>query len=261
VTVPLKQRVYDALHGVPGRRGLTLTQQVIVLAIMTGVAIGVVSTEPELSPRVEHFLDKAELVVGAIFLAEYIARLWCAGTDPQFQGLRGRLMYVRRPLQVIDLIALVPFFVGLLGSDLFVLRVIRVFRIVVLTKMVRYSPAMRLVLHSIFLRRYELFFAACLGGVMILVSSAAMYLAEGGLQPRAFGSIARAMWWSVVTLTTLGYGDVVPQTPIGRVIAGITAVAGIVMIAMPTGILAAAFSDGFALARKQGEGEKEDRAG
>jgi len=73
---------------------------------------------------------------------------------------------------------------------------------------------------------------------------------EGEAQPKVFGSILRAMWWSVITLTTVGYGDVYPITPLGKVFAAMTAVAGIGMIAMPTGILAASFSEGFARLRR-----------
>ena len=144
----VKLKVYEALHGAPQHRGMTLTQKLLVTTILAGVLIGIVSTEPELSPHAEGFLDKAELVVGAIFLLEYFARLWSVGIEPRFRGLRGRLAYVARPFQVIDLLALIPFFIGVLGSEAFVLRVIRVFRIIVLAKMVRYSPAMRLVLHA-----------------------------------------------------------------------------------------------------------------
>jgi voltage-gated potassium channel len=79
---------------------------------------------------------------------------------------------------------------------------------------------------------------------LLLISSTFLYLVEGDAQPEAFGSIPRAMWWSIATLTTVGYGDVIPVTALGRVFSGVTAIIGIGLIAMPTGILAAAFSDG-----------------
>jgi voltage-gated potassium channel len=91
-----------------------------------------------------------------------------------------------------------------------------------------------------------------IAGMLILTAATLLYFVEGGVQPQAFGSIPRAMWWSVVTLTTVGYGDTAPITPVGRVLAALTCVGGIGLIAMPTGILAAAFSDAM---RRKAEGE------
>ena len=244
-----KVLVYEALHGGPATRGMTPTQKGLVLTIFAGVGLAIVETEPDLSDHARFVLDIAECGVGGIFLAEYLARLWCVGLEPEHRGVSGRLRYLCHPVVILDLIALVPFFLGILGAESLVLRLVRVLRIFALAKMVRYSAAIRLVLRSLVSRRYELAFAVCLAGMMILISSAALYVVEGDRQPKAFGSILRSMWWAVVTLTTVGYGDVVPQTPLGKVLAGITALGGIGMIALPTGILAAAFSDGFASAR------------
>ena len=93
-------------------------------------------------------------------------------------------------------------------------------------------------------RRDELILSLVAGLSLIVVAATALYLAEGGVQPEKFGSIPRALWWSVATMTTIGYGDVYPITPLGKVLASVTAILSIGLIAMPTGILAAAFSDG-----------------
>ncbi len=94
-------------------------------------------------------------------------------------------------------------------------------------------------------RAYELWLSLVFSAALLLVSSAFLYLIEGGIQPEAFGSIPRAMWWSVATLTTVGYGDVYPVTAVGRFFGALTAIIGIGLIAMPTGILASAFSEAF----------------
>ncbi|MGI8561876.1 MAG: potassium channel family protein, partial [Luteimonas sp.] len=143
----------------------------------------------------------------------------------------------------------IPFLLGLFGSETLLLRLIRLMRLLALTKLARYSTAIRLVIESIHSRRFELGFTVLLAACVILISSAALYVVEGEIQPAAFGSIPRAAWWSVATLTTVGYGDLVPLTPIGKFFASLTAFAGIGLIAMPTGILAAGFSDAFAKAR------------
>lgn len=242
-----RHRAYAALYGYG--EGLTRTQRLLFATILFAVAIAVVGTEPELPPAVRAFVDGAEWVVGVIFLVEYGTRIWCAGVLPQFRGFRGRLRYVTQPLLVLDLLALLPFFLGALGGESLVLRVIRVLRLLALTKLVRYSEAMRVVLGALVERRFELLFAVTLALLMLLFSSAALYVLEGEAQPKTFGSILRSMWWSVITLTTVGYGDVYPITPLGKVFAAFTAVAGIGMIAMPTGILAASFSEGFSRLR------------
>lgn len=244
--------IYRQLHG-DGAAGLTVTQRVLVVAIIAAVVTTVLDTEPTLPERVHEALRIMEAILAATFSVEYVLRVWSAGADPSFAGWRGRVRYVRQPLVIVDLLALLPFILGLLGAETLVLRSLRVLRLLALTKLVRYSDAMRVVLSSIIDRRYELLFALMIAGLMLLVSSTALYLVEGEAQPKAFGSILRSMWWSVVTLTTVGYGDVVPITPLGKVCAAVTALAGIGMIAMPTGILAAAFSDGFSRARQAGK--------
>jgi voltage-gated potassium channel len=243
----LKLRMYAALHS--SDETLTKTQRFLLLAIVSAVVLAIVGTEPTLPPRVDDLIELVEVGFGVLFTVEYVLRVWSIDADAQFSGIRGRLRYMRQPLVIIDFLALLPFLFGLIGGESLILRSIRVLRLLALTKLFRYSEAMRVVMGALYERRHELVFAFALSTLMILLSSAALYAAEGVRQPEAFGSIPRAMWWAIATLTTVGYGDVVPVTPIGKVLAALTAISGIGMIAMPTGILAASFSDGFARAR------------
>jgi voltage-gated potassium channel len=119
----------------------------------------------------------------------------------------------------------------------------RVLRLVRLAKLGRLSRAWNDIVSAVHSRRDELLLTLGLAFILILFSSTLMYWAEGGVQPDKFGSIPRSFWWAVVTLTTVGYGDVYPITPLGEFCAGLVAIAGIGVIALPTGILAAAFSD------------------
>lgn len=244
----LQSRIYFAMHG-DGHPGLTVFQRILVGVILASVAVAVLSTEPVVRAVAEPGLSWLELGFGTAFLAEYLTRVWSAGALPQFRGALGRLRYMRQPLSLVDLFALIPFLVGLFGTETLVLRLIRLLRLLTLTKLARYSTAIRLVFESLLQRRFELGFTVLLAGFVILLSSAALYVVEGSNQPEAFGSIPRAAWWSVATLTTVGYGDLVPMTPLGKFFASLTAFAGVGLIAMPTGILAAGFSDAFAKAR------------
>lgn len=132
---------------------------------------------------------------------------------------------------------------------MFLLRLLRLLRLVRLAKLGRYSLAIGAIGDALRDRRYELGASVAIAIVLLLVTSSLLYVVEGEVQPETFGSIPRAMWWSIATLTTVGYGDVVPITALGRTLAGATALLGIGLVALPTGILAAAFSD--ALARRR----------
>jgi voltage-gated potassium channel len=134
-------------------------------------------------------------------------------------------------------------FLTFFGNETSILRLFRLIRILSLAKLGRYSSAIRAMAEAVKSRRYELLMSLAIAGMLLLTSSTLLYIVEGDAQPATFGSIPRAMWWSIATLTTVGYGDVIPVTVVGRVLAGLTAITGIGLIAMPTGILAAAFSD------------------
>jgi voltage-gated potassium channel len=124
-------------------------------------------------------------------------------------------------------------------------------RLVRLARIGRFSRALNLVFEAIRSRGTELLMAIGIAFALMLAAATLLYIVEGPVQPEAFGSIPRAMWWAVATLTTVGYGDVVPVTPLGRVLAAVTALAGIGFIALPTGILASAFTDALRRARDE----------
>ena len=151
------------------------------------------------------------------------------------------------------MLVMLRFLLPLLGLEAALLRMIRIVRLVRLARLGRYSLALQMIGAAVTDRRYELGVSVIIASGLMLLSSTALYLAEGAHQPENFGSIPRAMWWSVATLTTVGYGDIVPVTVTGRIFAAVTALTGIGIIAIPTGILAGAFSD--ALRRARGRGD------
>ena len=184
-------------------------------------------------------------------------RLWTSAENPRYGGgWRGYLRYALSPAALVDLLAVSALFLMIYGSQTAILRLFRLVRILSIAKLGRFSKAIHAIGDAIRSRRYELLMSLMIATVLLLVSSTLLYIIEGDNQPQAFGSIPRAMWWSIATLTTVGYGDVVPSTPLGKLLAGMTAITGIGLIAMPTGILAAAFSD--AIQRRQRE-EFEER--
>lgn len=250
----LQRGAYVALFGRGDASGLTATQLLSVILILTSVAVAVLGTEPVVVASFGPTLRTLESGFVVAFSIEYLMRLWTVGANPAYKGIIGRIRYVLSFYALIDLLAIIPFLFGL-GAQSLLVRLLRLFRLLALSRLIRYSQAMRIVLGAVLERRYELTFSMALSACVILLSAGVLYSVEADTNPAAFGSIPRAVWWSVTTLTTVGYGDAVPQTVLGRVFAALTAIAGIGLIAMPTGILAAAFSQAFKDVKGQGRGE------
>ena len=249
--------VYVNLHtrAWPGP-GLSPLNKLIVVIILAAVAMAIVQSEPAVLRGREDLFRATEMVLALTFSVEYAGRVWSIAESPAYgRGWRGRLRYMLTFSAIVDLVVLTTLLVALMGAEGSILRLLRLVRIVMLAKLGRYSSAMIAIARAVRSRRYELLMSLAVAGMLLLFSSTLLFIVEGPGQPEAFGSIPRAMWWSVATLTTVGYGDAVPLTLIGRVLAGLTAITGIVLIAMPTGILASAFSN--ALQEEREAREKE----
>lgn len=183
-----------------------------------------------------------------IFAIEFALRFWSEGENPAHAGAMGRLRFLLQPITIADVLAFLPELVAMLffpdaTSAWFpALRALRMFR---LFKLARYVPAFAIVGAAVKRASAPLVAALCVAAAQLYIAAMMLYFIEGDSNPDSFGSIARAMWWAVVTLTTVGYGDVYPETMWGRVAAGLVAIAGVGIVAMPTGILASAFAEEF----------------
>lgn len=228
----------------PGQ-GMSPVNLVVSALILIGSAAAILHTEQTLRDRFESWFFVTELVLFVCFSVEYAARVYAAGEDERYRGFAGRLKYCVSFWAIIDLLALLPFLVTIGVSNTFALRLTRLLRLLRLARLGRFSNAIDAVIEAVSVRRYELILSLMAAGFLLIASASVLYLVEADNQPEAFGSIPRALWWSIATLTTVGYGDVTPITALGKICAGLTAIAGIGLIAMPTGVLAAAFSDAF----------------
>lgn len=241
----LRHRAWLQLNGdPPGDGHLSAGNWALAIVIIVAVLTSIVSTEPEIEAHYSTLLLRMELFFGAAFSFEYAARIWTAAEEPGSQtALRKRLQFIFSPLGLIDLAVLIVTLLPMLIPGVAVLRLTRLLRLLMLAKLGHFSSAFHDLALAIHSRRYELYVTIALASFLLLIGATALYLAEGDVQPDKFGSIPRALWWSIITLTTVGYGDVSPITPLGKFMASIVALAGIGLVAMPTGIMAAAFSE------------------
>ena len=184
-----------------------------------------------------------EIFSVGVFSVEYVLRVWSCTESPlqaYDHPVTGRLRYAISPMALFDLLAIAPFYLALLiPVDL---RFLRVFRLLRILKLTRYSPAGQLLIGAVYQERRSLVSALLLMLILLIFASSLMYLAERDVQPEAFGSIPAAMWWGMATLTTVGYGDVTPVTPLGKMLGACVAIVGIGMFALPAGILASSFA-------------------
>lgn len=249
-TDTLQYRLWYALSPRAHRAdGLSPLNRIIILLIGLATTVMVLETEPAImqNPWAARGMLIANGIFALVFTAEFAVRFYIAGVHSEYQGVRGRLRWLFKPITLLDLAAFVPlyfYFFGF-GMESVLLRFARIIRIIGLGRLSELTHAGRLLVQAIRARSFELVLIGFgILGTMLLFATL-LYVAEGHIQPEAFGSIPRAMWWSVNTLTTVGYGDVVPITPLGKVLGGIAAFLAIGVIAAPAGILAAAFSDAF----------------
>lgn len=229
-----------------GNKGMSPFNTIVCVLILGAVLVAIMETESTLRDPYQDVFKWTETILFAFFCLEYALRVYVAPLNERYQGSRWpRLRYVVSGWSLIDLAALVPFLLTA-GSATFVYpRLIRLLRIIRLSRLGRFSSAWQLLWTAITGRRYELMMSGMVAFFLLIVSSTFLFLFESQHQPEVFGSIPRSLWWSVATLTTVGYGDVTPVTSMGKFFAGLTAITGIGLVAMPTGILAAAFSDAF----------------
>jgi voltage-gated potassium channel len=237
-----RQRLWEILE--PPKAGDLASRRfdlVMVSLIALNVIALVVGTVPSVAAAYGPALLVFETFSIAAFTLEYLARLWACRADPRYAGADGPLRWALTPMALVDLLAILPFFVPSGAVDLRFLRAMRLFRVMRIAKLGRYSDALQLMGRVLAKKRGELVAVFGILAVMLLSAASLMYFAEGDAQPDAFGSIPRAFWWGIVTLTTVGYGDAYPVTALGKAIAGVVAVLGIGLFALPAGILGSGF--------------------
>ena len=248
----LRSRVHQALegHGLSGN----IVRWFLATLIVVNIVVICLETMSEARNAYADEFAIFETVALVIFSIEYLLRFWSAAEHAHFQGIAGRLRWMMTPGALVDFLAIAP---SLLVHDLRLVRVVRLARLMRVAKLGRYSMALRTLRHVMRVRMPDLLSLSFVLLIMLLLSSALMYHLEHDAQPTKFSSIPATMWWGIITLTTIGYGDMASITTEGRLLGSVVAILGIGMFALPAGLLGGAFVDELGRARRKA---REDRA-
>jgi voltage-gated potassium channel len=230
-----RKRIYDVLEVAnPGDRVSRLVDLSILALILLNITAVILESVPAYKERFGSIFQQFELVSVALFSAEYVLRIWSSVEDEKFcSPIGGRVRFAMSPQVLVDLLAVLPFYLSL-GIDARFLRVLRIL------KLARYIKSLQILQRVVYRKRGQLAGTLIVLGVMLIFTSCLIWSVEHKVNPN-IDSIPAAMWWSVVTLTTVGFGDTVPVTSFGKFAAGFVAVIGISMFAFPTAVLGAGF--------------------
>ena len=241
----MRKILYDVLErDISGGRWSIIVNWALVFLILLSAGMAILSSRAMLDERFGGLFSTVEFICLAVFSLEYVLRIWCAVEGPaaaeKSHGL-ARLNYALTPMALIDLIAILPFYIHFLFPiDLLFLRLFRLLR---LLKLVHHFQSLQIFTHVVRREAGSLLAVLLLTMILLVVVASLMFLFEGERQPEAFGDIGSSLWWAVVTLTTVGYGDVTPMTQAGKILAGMTMLLGIGIVALPAGLLAARYGD------------------
>jgi voltage-gated potassium channel len=241
----LRHKTYAALSGGDAHRGATWVALLITFSVVFTTAITVLQSLPDLQPPIATAASVLLPLCGGVFVVEFLLRIWTATDSDRFGrtfplwGQRGA--YLVSFQGIIDLLACIPLVDLLAGAP--ATGWISVFGVISLFKLARYVTGLEIVGAVIRNERQTLMASVLTLGLLLIVLSTCLFLIEHDAQPEQFQSIPHTMWWGIVTLTTVGYGDMAPVTPLGRILGGITMLIGIGMLAMPTGIIATGFAN------------------
>lgn len=243
----VRARVYALVEVPPdetGRATLDWFDLFIGALIIISVVNGVLMTVPAIEASAGQALERLEYAFACIFAVEYLLRLWSCVEHPRYSHpILGRLKFIVSPLPLIDLLSFLPTLLPFTSANLSVLRVARLLRVLRVLKLGRYSRALTTLGRVLQSRKAELGAMFIATMLVLLVAATLMYYLEHEAQPERFSSIPESMWWAIVTLTTIGYGDAFPVTSLGKAVGGIVALAGIGVVALPTAIIAQAFAE------------------
>ena len=242
----IKKRVYEIVEITkPGDRVSRAFNIFIIVLILLNVLGLMLASVDSIYSRIPGILRLFGFFSIIVFTVEYILRIWVCNLNENFKGkIIGRLKYAITPLALVDLFAILPFYIPfIIPIDLKFIRVIRLIRIFRVFKIGRYVESIRVIGNVFRKKRGELLVTLFVVIILLVVSASLMYEVGRTIQPEVFGSIPQSLWWAVITLTTVGYGDTVPLTTLGKILSSVISLLGIGLIALPAGIISSGMVD------------------
>ncbi len=245
--------LFDRKKSFPLKRSCAACMITVIIASSAAL---ILNTEPSISARYGNVLAMIELAACLVFMAEYFLRIWSCPEKHEYRSvIKCRTAYIFSFMGAVDLLSFLPTLLIMAGvpanSGLLTLQMLR------LVKLTRYSLAFDLLADVLRDEAESLLVSFVLMMIILIFASVGIYTFEHAVQPEAFGSIPSAMWWAIVTLTTVGYGDVTPVTVEGKIFATVITVAGVGLVSLPAGIIASGFTEQLRLRREQFQSEVE----
>ncbi len=239
----IRLRFYQILEKAqPGDKISFVCDMFILVLIALNIIAIMLETVVSIQERFHFFFHLFDIISVVLFSFEYFLRIWVS-VESDFPGtqFRKRIKYIFSPMAIIDMLAILPFYLAFLPVDMRFLRALRLLRVLRIFKIGRYSNSMGTMGRVFTRKRDDLLITFFLIFILLIVFANLMFFIENGAQPDVFTNVFQAMWWGIVTVTGVGYGDMYPITTLGKVLGGVIAILGIVTVALPIGILGAAY--------------------
>lgn len=243
-----------------GKKGLPLMVNLFIIGLIALNSLAIVlHSVPEIRthPAWSQFFIDFEIFSVVVFTIEYGLRVWASVESPEYgDPLGGRFKFMLSAWALVDLFAILPFYLTLFTADFGLIRILRLLRLVRLFRLTKYSRALHMIKSAVRYTREELIISYAFLLFAMLIASSIIYYIEHPAQPEVFSSIPASIWWGVVTMTTLGYGDIVPVTALGKVFGGFISILGVALFSLPTGILASGFIEQINESKRRERGRK-----
>ncbi|GHB73486.1 ion transporter [Persicitalea jodogahamensis] len=228
-----------------GKKGFSLMVNLFIIGLIALNSLAIIlHSVPEIRehPSLGQLFIDFEIFSVLVFTVEYVLRVWASVESSEYQHpFWGRLKFIFSGWALVDLFAILPFFLTFFYADFGLIRMLRILRLVRLYRVTKYSRALNMIKTAVRYTKEELILSYAFLLFAMLIASSIIYYIEHPAQPEVFTSIPTSIWWGVVTMTTLGYGDMVPVTALGKVFGGFISILGVALFSLPTGILASGF--------------------
>jgi voltage-gated potassium channel len=244
----LRKWAYNLLEPASGTNASKAIELLLISLIFLNILAIILESVKEINAAYAPFFHELESFSVIIFSIEYVLRVWTAPENPKYEkAFSGRVKYCLSTMSLIDLFSIMPYYLSLLVDflplDLRFIRAVRLFRLIRVLKIARYLKALNMIQAVLRERKEQIVLSIMFIIFLLIIVSTVMYYVEHDAQPELFSSIPATMWWGIETLTTVGYGDMIPQTVFGRVLGGMIAILGIGLFALPAGILSSGLTD------------------